>query len=159
MKSLIRYDYTGGFYIYRVWADEGNWYFTQSPQTQTVKATYYKGILTVIDAFDKSLVGLQFTKFIDFTQHPKWNVVNEFQKVKLNGFCEWFCLHHDTIEIETRYLELITPTEIPAGTSVVVLEGTMTGDSVTAIEMQHIKPRLYPYTVTGNGKAFLIRIP
>jgi hypothetical protein len=147
-----------------VWVDNVPvWKFGQNGEIHTsVKATFYKGTLTVTDAFDTSLIGTRYNGFFDFVKDTHYNVLNEYQICSLSGACEWWCLHNDNGDLSTQYLALTTQTTVPVNTHVVVLEGNVTandnGTILNATDMNLIKARDYTYTIDGDAKLFLINV-
>jgi hypothetical protein len=168
MKFILFHDYSY-FTVFRVWATENatfKW-MNGADEGPLAAATYYKGKLKAIEAFNPLVVGQTWRGHYDWfdrsTCPEHWYKVNEWQTcAPVEGDIEWWCLHPlEDISLSVKYLPVTSPRVVEADTSVLVLEGRIEvddgGRQVTARDMSHVKPRSHAMRIDGDAKVWLIR--
>jgi hypothetical protein len=170
MKFLVTHEYSY-FTVYHVWAKENarfTWTHTDDDGVGTGQASYYKGKLKTMAAFNPLAVGLVCSGHYEWsargTYPDYWTKKNEWQKcAPVEGDIEWWCLHSKgDVPLSVKYVPLLDTRVVAPQTSVLVLEGRITvednGAALTATDMHHVKPRAYPITIEGDAKVWLISL-
>jgi hypothetical protein len=169
MKFILAHQYSY-FLIYHVWARQNDmfvWNHKYDDGLGFGQASYYKGKLKTIAAFNPLVVGVVWEGHYEWsargTYPDYWTQKDEWQKcMPQDGDIEWWCLHSNgDVPLSTRYIPVVSPKVIEPDTSVLILEGKITandnGVPLSARSMDHIKPRPYPVTIDGDAKVWLIR--
>jgi hypothetical protein len=161
MRTVVEHNYSY-FKIYKMWGHAGSLWRWDMDYDQLGDAAFYKGILRLADAFDKSIVGTVFRGFFEFRKaSPHLSRFREYQRGVNDVDTEWFCLHGEGCELDVSFLQLTTTATLPVGTSLAVIEGSVRASlregAVTLHAMHHLKPRDYEVSLEGNAKAFLIK--
>lgn len=161
MRTVIEHNYSY-FKIYRMWGHSGAQWRWDMDDDQLADAAFYKGVLRMEDAFDKSIIGTAFRGFFDFRRaSPHLSRFREYQICVNDVDTEWFCLHGEGCELRTSFLQLMDCSYLPPDTSLVVLEGSararLQDREVLVGPMQHLKPRDYVVPFEGDAKVFFIR--
>jgi hypothetical protein len=168
MKLIVSHQYSY-FLVYHVWAKQNSifvWSHREEDGVGIGQASYYKGKLKTIAAFNPLVVGLTCQGHYEWsargTYPDHWTQKDEWQKcVPIEGDIEWWCLHSSgNIPLGVKYLPLSGAKVVTPDTSVLVLEGKITandqGAALSAHDMHHIKPRPYPIAIEGDAKVWLI---
>src|SRR5579864_2072093 len=98
MKLLVTYDYQY-FTVYHVWAKENTYFKWAHAPTDGVgmgQASYYKGQLKTVDAFNPKVVGLIWRGHYNWSDRDTvpdyWSRVGEWQKcIAFEDDLEWWC--------------------------------------------------------------------
>ena len=109
-----------------------------------------------------------FSPFVNSIEEDLINInVTEYDKISVNVLSDlhWVCMQ----EIQTSpgyvkngtYISIDTDQNVPAGNGIFVLDGNVTandsGNLLSLTKFDYINPRTYEYTISGNGKAFLVQ--
>ena len=160
MRTVVEHNYDY-FTIYKMWGDAGSeWHWVMDDE-QLAEASFFKGVLRLADAFDKTIIGTVFQGFFEYRQAGEHlSRYMEFQHCVNDVDTEWFCLHGLDHKLNTSFLQVTDQAIVPPGKSLVVLEGSVRAKlaegTVTVNAMNHLKPRPYPIHCSGNAKAFVL---
>jgi hypothetical protein len=169
MKVIVTHRYSY-FTVYHIWATEKTmfrWNHKPEDGVGIGQASYYKGKLKTVAALNPKVVGLVCQGHHEWSArgtYPEyWSKMGEWQRcMPIDGDIEWWCLHSQgDAPLQVKYLPLTSEFKMRPGTSLFVLEGSVSlddaGRPLTAGAMNHVKPRPHPLTVRGDAKLWLIR--
>jgi len=169
MKILFTYNYSY-FLVYHVWARRDTpfrWIHKEGDGVGLGQASYYKGRLKTLEAFNPQVVGQIWQGHYEWRNRQQcpdyWSRMGEWQKcIAFEGDIEWWCLHSaNDMPLKVKYVPLDGEITVSPDTSVLVLEGAVVvndqGRQLSAAAMNHLLPRPHTVTIRGDAKVWLIR--
>jgi hypothetical protein len=166
----VKLNYYSNFLVAECFATKDETYLV--PEHDCKAATlgyYYSGNCEWSSSNTKfNMTRGDFSPFANYIEEDFANInVPEYDKVSLNVLSDmhWVCMQE--IQESPGYVKngacitIDTDQTVPIGNGVFVLEGTVTandnGNSLSLAKFDYINPRTYEYTISGNGKAFLLQ--
>lgn len=166
----VKLNYYSNFLVAECFASQGEVY--PIPEHDCTAATlgyYYSGSCQWTSSNSNfNMTRGDFAPFVNSIEEDLANInVPEYGKINVEVLQDlhWVCMQK--IDEVPNYcktgtcITIDTESTVPVGNGLFVIEGSVTandsGNLILVEKFDYINPRTYEYTVSGNGKAFLVQ--
>jgi hypothetical protein len=166
----VKLNYYSNFLLVECFASQGETYpiFEHDCKAATL-GYYYSGNCEWSSSNTKfNMTRGDFSPFVNSIEEDLANInVPEYDKISVNVLSDlhWVCMQE--IQESPGYVKngscvtISTNQTVPAGNGVFVLDGAITandnGNLISLTKFDYINPRTYEYSLSGDGKAFLLQ--